>query len=104
MERGRQAFVALGCAGCHAVPGETLPSPLVKPGAPVVLGGVVNKRLSDGYLVTAIINPNHHPNHQVSRMPSYTDHLTVRQMVDIVAFLQAHYDVRPAIPEYSYYR
>jgi mono/diheme cytochrome c family protein len=107
VERGKQAFVALGCGGCHTVPGETFSSPAVKP---VVLGGVVNKRLSDAYMVTAIINPNHQlaksqiASAGMSRMPSYADRLTVRQMVDIVAYLQAHYDVRPAMPEYSYYR
>jgi L-cysteine S-thiosulfotransferase len=113
VERGKQAFVALGCAGCHSVPGENLPAPTVRSPEAAVLGGEVNKRLSDAYLVTAMINPNHalgpYPKAQVttagvSRMPSYADQLTVRQMVDIVAFLQAHYDVRPSLPEYSYYR
>jgi mono/diheme cytochrome c family protein len=28
-----------------------------------------------------------------SRMPSYADTMTIRQMTDIVAFLQAHYRV-----------
>jgi hypothetical protein len=29
-------------------------------------------------------------------MPDYTDQITVRQLVDIVAFLQSRYEVVPA--------
>jgi hypothetical protein len=68
-----------------------------------MLGGTVNKRLSDAYLVTTIIHPKIKSG-GVSRMPDYEDRMTVRQMVDLVAFLQAQYTVRPSMPEYGYYR
>lgn len=99
-ERGKVAFVALGCHGCHEVSGVDLPRPTVQPPVPVVLGGTVSAKLSDAYLVTSIIYPSYkigpYPDAQVtiaghSRMTHNYDQITVRQMTDIVAFLQANY-------------
>lgn len=101
-ERGKAAFVALGCNTCHEVAGADLPKPTVQPPVPVALGGTVETRLSDAYLVTSIIYPNYqlapYPKDQItsggqSRMPHYTDRMTVRQLTDIVAFLQSRYIV-----------
>ena len=58
-ERGRQAFSDLGCPACHRVLGLDLPSPTVQPPVPVVLGGEIDRKLSDAYLVTAMISPSH---------------------------------------------
>ncbi len=105
--RGKTAFVALGCNSCHEVSGVDLPRPSVQPPVPVVLGGLVDTRLSNAYLVTSIIYPSYelgsYPKAQVarggqSRMPDYTETMTVRQLTDIVGFLQAHYFV-PRLPE-----
>jgi L-cysteine S-thiosulfotransferase len=102
-ERGKQAFVQLGCHSCHEVSGSDLPKPSVQPPVPVALGGEVVQRLSDAYLVTSMINPSYelapYPKEQitsggVSRMPNYADKMSVRQMVDVVAFLQSKYVVR----------
>ncbi len=109
IERGKTAFLALGCNSCHEVSGVDLPRPSVQPPVPVVLGGMVDTRLSNAYLVTAIIYPSYElapfPREQVvrgghSRMPEYTETMTVRQLTDIVAFLQAHYFI-PRLPEAS---
>ncbi len=111
VERGRQAFAELGCASCHTVAGTDLPRPNVQPPVPVTLGGEVDAKLSDAYLATAMINPSYHfapyPKDQiaqggVSRMPAYADRLTVRQMTDLVAFLQSRYVVRRTLPTYAY--
>ena len=105
VERGQTAFVELRCHTCHTVVGvEGLPPP-DKEGAVVVLGGSVSEVRTDGYLVTSII----HPSHQVllypqggmragsePDMPDLTREMTVRQLVDLVAFLQAHYEMTPA--------
>jgi sulfur-oxidizing protein SoxX len=108
-ERGKLAFVELGCNACHDVAGVTLPAPAVRPVFNVPLGGEVPKRFSDAYLVTSIISPSHHiapyPKEQVmengkSRMPTYADRITVRQLTDLVAFLQANYRLRVPPPEY----
>ncbi len=101
-ERGKADFVALGCHSCHEVSGMDLPRPTVQPPVPVVLGGVVDAKLSDAYLVTSIIYPSYqlapYPKDQItshgqSRMPAYTDRMTLRQLTDIVAFLQSRYFV-----------
>ena len=111
VERGKEAFAELGCASCHRMSGVELPPPSVQPPVPVVLGGEVELKLSDAYLVTALINPSHqlapYPKEQiaiggVSRMPNYSDKMSVRQMVDTVAFLQSRYVERPTMPTYSY--
>jgi len=107
VERGKTAFVALGCNSCHEVSGVDLPRPTVQPPVPVALGGVVEARLSDAYLVTSIVYPEHdlgpYPKDQVakngvSRMPHSDERMTVRQLADIVAFLQSRYYV-PRTPE-----
>jgi len=107
-ERGKAAFVALGCNTCHEVAGADLPRPTVQPPVPVVLGGAVDARLSDAYLVTSIIYPNYelapYPKEQItshgeSRMPHYEDRMTVRQLADVVAFLQSRYFVEK-VPDY----
>ncbi len=111
-ERGKQAFLALGCHNCHAVIGTDLPRPTIQPPVPVVLGGTVPQPLGDGYLVTSIIYPSHalarYPTAQItaggrSRMPQYADRITVQQLTDLVEFLQAHYTVQPAPPPFPYH-
>jgi hypothetical protein len=61
--------------------------------------------MTDGYLVTSIINPSHvvvgYPRDLVtvasgsSRMPNLAERVTARQLADIVAFLQSRYTMRP---------
>jgi hypothetical protein len=102
-ERGKLAFVTLGCESCHEVAGVDLPRPTVQPPVHVVLGGSVESKLSDAYLVTSIINPSWDlapiskeqtsSDGRHSRMPQYSDRMTVRQLADIVAFLQSRYVV-----------
>jgi len=107
VERGKAAFVGLGCNTCHEVSGADLPAPTVQPPVPVVLGGAVDARLSDAYLVTSIIYPSYelapYPKQEISsagqsRMPHYADRITVRELTDIVAFLQSRY-YTPRTPE-----
>ena len=111
-ERGQAAFVTLGCNSCHEVAGVDLPRPTVQPPVPVLLGGTVDRRLTDAYMVTELIDPSYrlapYPKDQISsggqsRMPHYSTQMTVRQLTDIVAFLQAHYTLRPMPPEYIYH-
>jgi hypothetical protein len=108
IERGKAAFVAKQCHTCHQVAGVDLPKPTAVPPVPVVLGGEVAKPVGDGYLVTSIINPSHrlgsHSRDLVavdgkSRMP-HDETLTIRELTDIVAFLQSRYEVRMPQPRY----
>lgn len=111
IERGRTTFVALGCSGCHQVSGGDVPAPTAQPPVSVALGGVLDYPMTDGYLVTAIINPSfrqaRHPRKpnatgRESRMPHFDEQMSVRQLADIVAFLQSRYGVR-RIPVRYYY-
>lgn len=108
VERGQSAFVDLKCTSCHTVAGVELPPPTAV-GLRVPLGGLVHEVRTDGYLVTSIIHPSHSLAHVsrpaliapegVSHMPDYTREMTVRQLVDLVAFLQSTYEIAP--PPYA---
>ena len=111
VDRGKTAFVELGCHSCHEVTGADLPAPSVHPAVPVTLGGEVDQRLSDAYLVTSMLDPSYqlapYPRDQItsggkSRMPGYAGKMNTQQMIDIVAFLQSRYYVRRWSPPYVY--
>jgi L-cysteine S-thiosulfotransferase len=102
-QQGKIAFVDFGCQKCHEVLGSDLPKPVVQPPVPVALGGVVDRQVTDGYLVSSIIYPSYqlapYPKGEItvngqSRMPHYTDKMTVQQLTDVVAFLQSEYVVQ----------
>ena len=106
--RGQAAFLELSCNKCHMVDGVEMPAPTgdVKVG----LGGVVRELRTDGYLVTSIMHPSHRlarlPKAEISvegesKMPDFAMTMTVRQLIDIVAFLQARYRFEP--PPMNYY-
>jgi mono/diheme cytochrome c family protein len=107
VDRGRAVFVEMRCHACHEVAGTALPRPVAEPAVPVKLGGVVWSYRTDGELVTAIVNPSHRitagrgdgavRSGGLSRMGDFGDTMTVRQLVDVVAFLQSRYDVQPPI-------
>jgi hypothetical protein len=71
-----------------------------------MIGGTSSNLPSDGYLVSAIINPSHFIKEQVgiestlpsgeSRMSNFNHVLTVQQLVDIVAYLQSLHEFRTA--------
>ncbi len=99
-QRGKAAFQQFGCTRCHEVQGSKLPGPTAHP---VVLGGSVFVEPSDGYLVTAIINPAYHAAHYPvakdagsPHMPEYASAMTVQQLTDIVVYLKSRYALRPA--------
>jgi L-cysteine S-thiosulfotransferase len=101
--KGRAAFVQLNCVRCHTVEGEQLSASTEKGPVQLALGGEVRQVKTYGQLVTSIINPNHaiHGAYKAqvtdaqgkSLMPDYTETMTVRQVIDLVAFLQAHYKI-----------
>jgi mono/diheme cytochrome c family protein len=107
---GREAFLYMQCHQCHSIEGEELP---VIPGQPppyIELGGKVSRVKTYGELVTAIINPSHRlaqgyaqevvAEDGKSKMYNYNAHMTVKELTDIVMYLQPMYDVH--VPEYHY--
>jgi hypothetical protein len=109
---GKQAFVDLRCYVCHPVRGVDAVFEGT-PAATVPLGGRVSRVKSYGELVTSIINPSHRIVLRASQAPPppdapsamkfarLNDHLTVQQLIDLVAFLQGIYEVVP--PRYDSY-
>ena len=102
---GRQAFIDHQCHQCHSIAGVSLP-PLAG-GSTILLelGGETAFVKSEGELLTSIINPNHSISERYreqsqlagnlpleSPMPMpHIDNMTVRQLIDIVAFLDSRY-------------
>jgi L-cysteine S-thiosulfotransferase len=113
-EAGRRAFVELRCHVCHTAPGVDAKFEGT-PATDVPLGGPVTRVQSYGELVTAIINPSHRIVLKVPQAPAspsepspmefarLNDHLTVQQLIDLVAFLQSTYQVvAPTYNPYAY--
>jgi mono/diheme cytochrome c family protein len=103
---GRQAFLDHRCHQCHSIADERLP-PLAGADRPILeLGGPTTIIRSYADLTTSIINPNHAiseryrdqqlllnteiPLESPMPMPNL-DTMTVRQLIDIVAFLDSKY-------------
>ena len=109
--KGKMHFVSLGCVSCHSVVGAELPEPAEAGPVRVLLGSHTGLRMSYGQLVTSIVNPSHRlsPRYRKDRisqegeslMTFYNDVLTVTQLTDLVAFLQAHYE-QAERPGYTY--
>ena len=104
-EAGKVTFVELACNACHSTPDvEQLEG--ASPGdTSVALGGDVRTVKTYADLVTSVINPSHRiskanrPGMVVhkgeSSMPNYNSVMTVEQLIDVVAYLQPHYVLRP---------
>ena len=103
VDRGRAAFVELGCTQCHDVVGVSFPERDDRPEVIVRLGGEVHRIETYGELITSIIHPTRElaPGYSKedvteegrSRMPSFNDEMTVAQLVDLTTFLQSHYEL-----------
>lgn len=108
---GKMHFVDLGCVNCHSVIGAELPEAAEAGPVNVLLGSRSGRVLSYGELVTSIVNPSHKLTRRYrkdeiaqegeSLMTSFNDVLSVTQLTDLVAFLQAHYE-RAERPEHTY--
>ena len=101
--KGKQVFVEHRCHSCHEVAGVALEPPVAGPRVPVRLGGKVYSAPTDGVLTTAILHPSYRlagpkdavVSGKISRMGDFTDEMSVRDMVDLVAFLQSTYEEVP---------
>jgi cytochrome c2 len=112
-DAGRDAFVKLNCVQCHSVAKTDLAAPKTARKLHLTLAEKVLfvKKYED--LITAITNPKHvvanryrqyltHPEQQGEIepiMPNLTKDMTVRQLMDIVTFLDESF--RKAQPEYG---
>ena len=105
IDRGRQSFVDHRCHQCHSVSGVSLPALAGAGPLELELGGEIIAVRSYSDLMTSIINPNHVISEVYreqllldavvpleSPMPTPNlDNMTVRQLIDLVAFLDSRY-------------
>jgi len=110
VQRGKAAFLGLKCNTCHTVAGTEIPPPSKDYAyvRVVALGGEVRRVKTYGALVTSIINPSHslapgYPKELITKgnesaMANFNDTMTVRQLIDLVAFLQSRYEFVPPEP------
>jgi mono/diheme cytochrome c family protein len=105
IEAGRQAFIDHQCHQCHTIAGVRLPPLAGASGTMLELGGETTSVKSYAELMTSIINPNHAISERYreqqllnaqlpvnSPMPTpQIDNMTVRQLIDLVAFLDSRY-------------
>jgi mono/diheme cytochrome c family protein len=93
---GKMAVQAMQCFVCHQIAGGGFPPPHAQPPVPVTLGAT-QAHLSRARLAESIITPSHRvapgmpgiTSGGTSRMGDYSEVMTVRQLVDIVAYLQS---------------
>jgi hypothetical protein len=111
---GGKIFVEMACNHCHSVVGREDLRPEGAAYMDVPLGGPSERIRTYGELVTSVINPSHRIAEGiqaeplaidgVSRMMNYNDVLTVTQLIHLVTFLEAQYElVPPSETEYVPY-
>lgn len=101
---GKVVFEQSQCYGCHLVEGASFPEPTAITPTFVTLGKT-GRQLTRPYLIESIIAPSHSfatpqpPEGEVagdrnirsgqrSRMTDYSDQLTVKELFDLVAYLE----------------
>jgi hypothetical protein len=96
-EAGKAAFEKMECYSCHKVPGADLPKERSSGGVgPDLVAGY--SKLPAGFLAESIINSHKYISGTIekyrgldqvsSKMGDYTSIMTVRELIDIVAFLK----------------
>ena len=102
--QGEQVFVDFNCHACHTIPGLEFPELENKLPFDVVIGGEVFRVKDHGELLTAVVNPDQSicmsfrvmmeqsgREVQLTPMPYVGEEMTVAELVDLVAFLNAQY-------------
>ncbi len=95
-EAGREAFIALSCTSCHAVAGDSELTPPVA-AVPAPMPGREQGKKSAGKIASAIVSPSHTVGKEVaaktegdlSPMSDFSESMTVRQLVDLVAYVRS---------------
>lgn len=114
-ESGQKTFIKYQCMACHKVDGMDRGDVELEIKRAIELGGDSARVTTYAELVTAIINPSHRISRGfkdnttnpdgTSKMPSHNDVMTVTELIDLVAFLQPKYKVKPiTYTNYGQYR
>ena len=99
---GKAAFTELACNDCHRIADIDI-NASANSGFDLILGGKTTSIKTYGQLLTSVINPSHKIARRYSTKPldsdgqsamrSYNDVMTVQQLVDLVTFLEANYEL-----------
>lgn len=116
--KGEKVFIQYQCQACHSLKGFADDSLIKEFDTPIPLGGTSSMVKTYAQLVTSIINPSHKlapRSHYIeekitnsdgsSKMRVFNDVMTVQELIDLVAFLQPKYEVKPiTYTHYGQYR
>lgn len=92
---GKEAARTMQCYVCHEFAGSDFPAPHAQPEVPVDIGAAQAMQ-SRGQLIESIVAPSHEvpedlegaTSGELSRMGDYSHVMSVRQLVDIVAYIK----------------
>ncbi|MBI3312829.1 MAG: cytochrome c [Candidatus Omnitrophica bacterium] len=95
--RGKKAFMDLKCTSCHWVQNElNLSAPVAEKSGPIL--GTKQAAYAPGWIANSITSPSHTigfdtdgqaDESDLSRMGDFTETMTVRQMIDLVAYIKS---------------
>ncbi|GLX77013.1 hypothetical protein tinsulaeT_03530 [Thalassotalea insulae] len=108
---GKQVFIKYQCSGCHQIDDITQPQ---EAEFSIRLGGKTTQVKTYAELVTSVINPSHkfargYPLSKIqqdgtSKMKVFNDVMTITELINLVAFIQPHYELMPyKNTNYQYY-
>ncbi|MFT4941291.1 MAG: sulfur-oxidizing protein SoxX [Paraglaciecola sp.] len=107
VSKGETVFSKYKCLACHSLSGFEDDSIIKEFEQPIRLGGTSSIVKTYAQLVTAVINPSHElaprairlesvvDENGKSKMRVFNDVMTVTELIDLVAFLQPQYKVKP---------
>lgn len=103
-EAGEKAFADLKCNACHWVQNNTN----FKPPVALRVGPTLGKKQADyapGWIANSIVSPSHTiavnsggqaEGSELSEMGDFTETMSLRQLIDVVAYIEALGDKEPA--------
>lgn len=114
---GKQTFANLYCNDCHSISDIAWSGSEAAGNIHIKLGGDVTSLKTYGELLTSIINPSHKISKKYQReqdvtlpggqskmeLYNYNEVMTVKELVDLVTFLQSEYNVIVPKETYPYY-
>jgi hypothetical protein len=111
--KGETVFMKYQCLSCHTLEGFEDESLIKEFDQTIKLGGTSSIIKTYAQLVTSVINPSHklaprpikfesvENEDGTSKMRVFNDVMTVSELIDLVAFLQPKYEVKPI--QYTHY-
>ncbi len=97
-QRGAKLFAKYGCASCHTL--QTTPSPSLANlfGHPVQLENGQTAMADEGFLRTAILNPNQRlvKGYRANVMPVFENQINEEELLDLMVYIKSLSESQPA--------